>query len=126
MNAIQWIAIGSVAGAFAVFLGLKQMNSVTEETARRYLAQGAKVVDVRSAEEFRERHLPTAINIPLDHLKERIVHEVPDKNTVLLLHCRSGGRSAIGMQQLNGLGYKNVFNLGSFETAAKLFAKGGK
>ncbi len=120
MPAMSWITFLGVAGVLAAVVVLPQLNSVAEDTARDYLRKGAKVIDVRTAEEYGERHLPAAINIPLDDLKERIASVAPDKNTVLLLHCQGGGRSGIGAQKLKGLGYKNVFNLGSYERAEKI------
>ena len=124
--AMSWIAILAVAGVFAVFVFLKQLNTVTEESAREYLRQGAKVIDVRTTQEYSERHLPKTINIPLDELKQRIVREAPNKETVLLLHCLSGGRSGVGTQTLKGMGYKSVFNLGSLERAEKILGGSGK
>ena len=124
--AMSWIAILAVAGVLAVFGFLKQINSVTEESARKYLQQGAKVIDVRTAQEYSERHLPKTINIPLGELKQRIASEAPNKETILLLHCLSGGRSSVGTQTLKGMGYKNVFNLGSFERAEKILGGSGK
>lgn len=124
--AMSWIAILAVAGVLAVFVFLKQLNSVTEESAREYLRQGAKVIDVRSVQEYSERHLPKTVNIPLDELKQRIVREAPNKEAVLLLHCLSGGRSGAGTQMLRDMGYKNVFNLGSFARAEKILGENGK
>jgi phage shock protein E len=124
--AMTWIVILAVAGVLAVFGFLKQLNSVTEESAREHLRQGAKVIDVRTTQEYSERHLPKAVNIPLDELKQRIVSEAPNKETVLLLHCQAGGRSGAGTQMLKGIGYKNVFNLGSFEQAEKILGGSGK
>ncbi|MFA6560508.1 MAG: rhodanese-like domain-containing protein [Verrucomicrobiia bacterium] len=123
---MTWIVILAVAGVLAVFGFLKQLNSVTEESAREHLRQGAKVIDVRTTQEYSERHLPKAVNIPLDELKQRIVSEAPNKETVLLLHCQAGGRSGAGTQMLKGIGYKNVFNLGSFEQAEKILGGSGK
>ena len=53
----------------------------------------ALVIDVRTEAEFREQHLPGALNIPLDRLSEEIARHAPDKSKPLLLHCRSGARS---------------------------------
>jgi len=124
--AMTWITILGVAGVLAACVFLKQLNSVTEEAAREHLRQGAKVIDVRTAQEYSERHLPKTVNIPLDELKKRIVSEAPNKETVLLLHCLSGGRSGAGTQMLKGMGYRNVFNLGSFARAEKILGGSGK
>jgi phage shock protein E len=45
---------------------------------------------------------------------------ITDKNKPLLLHCSSGVRSSMAKKKLEGLGYKNVFNLGSYERAGKI------
>ena len=120
------MTILAVAGVLGAFVFPKQLNSVTEEAARDYLRKGAKVIDVRTTQEYAERHLPVAVNIPLGELKERIGRVAPKKETVLLLHCLSGGRSGAGTQTLKGMGYKNVFNLGSFERAEKILGGSGK
>ena len=120
------MTILGVAGVLVAAVFLTQLNSVTEEAAREYVRKGAKVIDVRTAQEYAERHLPTTVNIPLDELTERIGSVAPDKETVLLLHCQGGGRSGVGTQTLKGMGYKNVFNLGSFERAEKILGGGGK
>ena len=124
--AMTWITILGVVGVLAACVFLKQLNSVTEEAAREYLRKGAKVIDGRPAQEYAERHLPIAVNIPLGELKEHIGRVAPDKETVLLLHCLSGGRSGAGTQTLKGMGYKNVFNLGSFARAEKILDGNGK
>jgi phage shock protein E len=126
MPVMPWMTILGVAGVLAAAVFLKQLNSVTEEAARDYLRKGAKVIDVRTAQEYAEKHLPMAINIPLDALKERIGSVAPDKGTVLLLHCLGGGRSGIGVQMLKGMGYTNAFNLGSYAQAEKLLGGSGK
>ncbi len=116
---MEWIALLIVAGLAAAFLLLK-FGSLKPEAAREYLRQGAKVIDVRSPEEYRGAHLPIAINIPLGELKRQIGGHAPDKGQVLLLHCLSGGRSAMGTRVLKKMGYTKVFNLGSFGRAKKI------
>ena len=117
---MDW-TIAIIVGAVVVaFLIVKQMSFVSEEAARKHLAQGALVIDVRSPEEFRSGHVPDAINLPLGELRESLPRRVKDKNQVLLLHCLSGGRSGIARGQLRSLGYPNAFNLGSFARAEKI------
>ena len=85
-----------VAGLVAAaMLALKRLGLISVETARAYLKQGALVVDVRSAEEFKAGHLSSALNIPLGELQTVCQRRVADKNQVLLLHCLSGTRSGI-------------------------------
>ena len=111
MNWRTWIII---AGAVAGFLLLKRLTLVRPEMARDWLKKGARVIDVRSQGEFQERHLPTAENIPLDRLREEIARLAPNKEQPLLLHCLSGTRSGMGKAMLRKMGYRHVFNLGSY------------
>ena len=104
----------------AAVLVLKRLLLVRPAVARDWLKQGAKVIDVRSNAEFHERHLPGAVNVPLDRLREEIPRLAPNKDLPLLLHCLSGGRSGIGKASLRKLGYRNVFNLGSYGRAEKI------
>lgn len=72
---------------------------------------GAKIVDVRTAEEFSEEHYPNAINIPVDQLLARI-DEFGEKSTPLVLYCASGSRSAYATKILKTSGYTDVVNAG--------------
>ena len=102
------------------FFILKKAGQLSETEARRLLAEGALIVDVRSEQEFKSEHLPKAVNIPLDQLKERLPSVAPDKQMPLLLHCLSGGRSAMARSMAKGMGYSNVHNLGSLSRARAL------
>ena len=67
------------------------------------------VIDVRSANEWNEGHLPGAIHIPLGYLSDRIAEIPTDKPVVV--QCQSGGRSAIGASILERAGIRDVANL---------------
>ncbi len=121
---MDWtILIVAVVVVIASLL-IKRMSFVSEEIARQHLTNGALVIDVRSPEEFRSGNVRGAINIPLAELGASLPRRVKDKNQVLLVHCLSGGRSGIAKHQLKGLGYTNVFNLGSYGRAKQIV--GGK
>ena len=68
------------------------------------------IVDVRTKEEYDVGHLVEAINIPYDQIDE---NADLDKNKVILVYCKSGNRSGIAFNILNGLGY-TVYDLGAF------------
>lgn len=123
---MNWIAVLILVGTVAAVLLLKKIGLVSAEEARKHLNQGAVVIDVRSADEFQSSHLPEAVNIPLNQLCEEIARYVPDKRRAVLLHCLSGGRSALGKQTLRQLGYTNAFNLGSYGRAARIVKGGGR
>src|ERR1019366_2563946 len=118
-----WIIIG---GAVAAFLVLKRLMLLRPATARALLEKGARVIDVRSEGEFQERHLPGAVNVPLDRPRVEIAQHAPDKEQPLLLHCLSGARSAMGKASLRKMGYRNAFNLGSYGRAARILGAHGE
>ncbi len=117
---MNWNLILIVAGVVGVVFILRRMSFISPEAARDYLKQGALVVDVRDAGEYRAGHLPDAINFPLGDLQKSLPSRVPDKNRFLLLHCLSGGRSGMAKRQLKAMGYQNVFNLGSYGRAQQI------
>jgi len=72
------------------------------------------LIDVRTEEEFEERHAPGALNIPVDEIcdgKLGILESVP-KDTRIELYCRSGHRSETAKEALGLLGFTDVVNLG--------------
>ena len=117
MSTVTWIVI---VGAVVAFLLVKRLTQASPATAREWLNKGALVIDVRSEAEFQERHLPCAINIPLNRLGDEIARHAPNKEQALLLHCLSGTRSVMGTSALKRLGYLHVLNLGSYGRAQKI------
>ena len=113
-----WIAGLVVAGIFL----LKRLGLISIAGARKHLKDGAQVVDVRTLEEFRSRHLPGTLNLPLGELPESAPSRLSDKHQVLLLHCLSGTRSGAAKRLLQGMGYSRVFNLGSYRRAERILA----
>jgi len=69
------------------------------------------VLDVRSAAEFDEGHLPGAINVPHDVLGERIAELGPAGERDVVVYCRSGRRSAIALETLKEAGSSRLFHL---------------
>ncbi len=122
MNLTAWILFALV---IVGIIALKRLAFVSADKARRFLQEGALVVDVRSRGEFDSGHVPGAINVPLGDLSTEASRRFPDKNTVLLLHCLSGARSGIAKGQLTKLGYTNVFNLGSYRRAEQIVRSAG-
>ena len=70
------------------------------------------LLDVRTESEFQEMRINGAILIPEYEIKNRAQNELPDKNAILLVYCRSGRRSASAAAELARLGYTNVFDFG--------------
>ena len=111
-----WVAAGVVA-----WLIVQQMRgSARPDEVKALLKKGARVIDVRTPAEFARGHLAQAVNLPLDEFSDRLVREVPDKQTPLLLHCASGARSAAAKRVADKLGYAMALNLGSYGRASRL------
>ncbi len=70
------------------------------------------IIDARTQEEFDEGHIKGAILIPEYEIAQRAENELPDKEALILVYCRSGRRSKIASQQLADLGYVNVKEFG--------------
>ncbi len=109
--------------ALALIFILKRSGQISSKQAVEYLKSGALIVDVRSSGEFRSRHLPAALNIPLGEVENALPRRIRDKKQVLLLHCQSGMRSGIAVRKLKSLGYVNAYNLGSYARAASIAGK---
>jgi len=80
------------------------------EAQRRHQA-GATLIDVREQVEWDAGHIPGAVFIPLGQLEQEIATAVPDKDTEVIMQCRSGARSGRGTDLLQQLGYTNVVNM---------------
>jgi phage shock protein E len=76
-----------------------------EHNARELVRNGALLLDVRTRDEYREHHIPGAMNIPVQELGARL-REVGAKGRPVVVHCRSGGRSAAAAQLLKREGYQ--------------------
>ncbi|MDO4679572.1 MAG: rhodanese-like domain-containing protein [Eubacteriales bacterium] len=70
------------------------------------------LLDVRTAEEFEEKHIPGAINVPNETISSEEIPELPDKNQLILVYCRSGNRSKQASQKLAEQGYTNIVEFG--------------
>ena len=73
---------------------------------------GYILIDARTQEEYDEGHIPGAILIPEYEIANRAEKELPDKNQLILVYCRSGRRSKIAAEELVKLGYTNVKEFG--------------
>ena len=75
-------------------------------------AQGATLVDVRTAAEYASGHAPGTLNIPLDELGTRL-SEIP-RTAPVVLGCASGTRSGMAGLLLRKHGYRQVHNIGAW------------
>ena len=62
------------------------------------------ILDVRTPEEFSEKHIPNAMNIPNETIGTEEIPDLPDKDQLILVYCRSGNRSKQASEKLVKLG----------------------
>ncbi len=98
----------------------KPAAQAPDDELKRLLGSGAKVVDVRTPEEFARGHVKGAVNVPLRDIDLRIESIAADKDAPLLVHCQSGGRSARAKDILDRKGYTRVYDLGSLAHARQV------
>lgn len=92
-----------------------EVQSIDCITKNAYVSEGAVLIDVRSSIEYNQEHLNDAINISVEVIADEIEEEAPDKDTKIIVYCRSGQRSATAAQTLVDMGYTNVYDLGSID-----------
>ena len=89
-------------------------EQITPQQAKEIMdtEQDYIIIDARTEEEFAEGHIQNAILIPEYEIKDRAEKELPDKDALILVYCRSGRRSKIASEELVNLGYTNVKEFG--------------
>jgi len=86
-------------------------TSVSEVKQRLDRGEKLFLVDVREESEFAKDHLPGAIHLGKGIIERDIEEQVPDPNTELVLYCGGGYRSALAADNLQKMGYRNVFSM---------------
>jgi len=84
---------------------------VSVDEAIERMEKGAQLIDVREDNEWQEGHAAGARHIGRGVLERDIVHEIPDKSAELILYCGGGYRSALAADNLQKMGYTNVFSM---------------
>ena len=85
--------------------------SVAETQERMKENPQAKLIDVREDNEWDAAHAAGAIHLGKGIIERDIETTVPDKNTELILYCGGGYRSALAGDELQKMGYTNVFSM---------------
>ena len=89
----------------------RQVN-MDEAIAMMEEESGYIILDVRTPEEFADKHIPGALNIPNETIGTAEIPELPDKDQLILVYCRSGNRSKQASEKLAVLGYTNIVEFG--------------
>ena len=93
-------------------------QQISQEEAKRIMdtENDYVIIDSRTDEEFAKGHIKGAIMIPEYEIAQKAEKEIPDKNKLILVYCRSGRRSKIAAAELVKLGYTNVKEFGGIIT----------
>ena len=96
----------------------KTYRQITMEEAVTMMEEetGYTILDVRTAQEYSERHIPGAINIANESIGTEDIPELPDKDQLILVYCRSGNRSKQASEKLVKLGYTNIVEIGGINS----------
>lgn len=91
-----------------------EYQQISQEEARSLMEseQDHILLDVRTQEEYESGHIPGAVCIPNETIGADAIPELPDKDQLILVYCRSGRRSKEASQKLADLGYTNVKEFG--------------
>ena len=90
-------------------------HSVIFCAEKKFDREHALVIDVCTSWEFKQKHYPEAVNIPVDELEGRVKELGEDTERPIVVYCASGVRAEEAKEILNGKGFKNVLNGGSLE-----------
>ena len=93
-------------------------EQITQEEAKQIMdtTNGYILLDTRTREEYDQSHILGALLIPHTEIAERAEEELPDKDQLILVYCRSGNRSKQASEVLAELGYTNVKEFGGINT----------
>ena len=96
----------------------KTYRQITMEEAVTMMEEETEyiILDVRTAEEYSEKHIPGAINIANESIGTEDIPELPDKDQLILVYCRSGNRSKQASEKLVKLGYTNIVEIGGINS----------
>ena len=91
-------------------------QTIIPEDAKALIGtSGVVLLDVRTKDEFDEAHIDGATLVPYDAIDQNVDKLPQDKDTTVIVYCRSGRRSAIAAETLLGMGYTQVFDLGGIQ-----------
>lgn len=96
----------------------KNYRQITTDEAVSMMEQEKDytILDVRTPEEYQEEHIPNAVNIPNETIGKNEIKELPEKEQLILVYCRSGNRSKQAAEKLAELGYTNIVEFGGINS----------
>lgn len=119
----RWISRAALVMYFSLSMVLGGCSDKPEEASYTQISmeEAAKmmemeenyvILDVRTVEEYEDGHIPGAICVPNETIGEDEIEELPDKEQVIMIYCRSGNRSKQAAKKLLEQGYTNLYEFG--------------
>lgn len=130
----QYVMIGIIIVAVLIVWNFVKSPATTGgsnlslEDAKKKIDTRSDIIllDVRTKEEYLEKHIPKSALIPVDVLEQEAASKLPEKGKEILVYCRSGRRSATAVAILKKLGYTHVYDLGGIINWPYETVSGGK
>ena len=96
----------------------RDYSRISQDEAKEMMAKddGHVIVDVRRQDEYDAGHIPGAILIPNESIGTEPPEQLPDRDQIILIYCRSGNRSKQAAQKLFDMGYTSVYEFGGINT----------
>ena len=93
-------------------------EQITQEEAKAMMdSQEVIILDVREQDEYDSGHIPGAVQLPVGTIDDTTAAQViPEKDSTVLVYCRSGNRSKTASAALADLGYTNIYEFGGINT----------
>mgnify|MGYP000747572795 CR=1 FL=1 len=93
-------------------------QQISQEEAKEMMdSQDVIILDVREQDEYDSGHIPGAMLLPAGTIDEATAADViPEKDSTVLVYCRSGNRSKTASSTLADLGYTNIYEFGGINT----------
>lgn len=88
------------------YVSMEEITTIMQENTN-YI-----ILDARTIEEYNQGHIPNAICIPNETIDETVTEQLPNKDQLILIYCRSGNRSKQAALKLQQLGYTNLIEFG--------------
>ena len=119
MRKPSFLIAAALLGFIPVMSSCSSSSQTKDTTPVMSLTPASIVIDVRSAAEFAEGHVPGAVNLDINNGSFQAKLSSLDNSVGYALYCRSGSRSAMAAELMATAGFADVRDLGALESAAQ-------
>jgi len=96
----------------------QDIDEISLEQADDAIKQANLLLDVRDTDEYRQGHVPGAVNISRGLLEFKFSNDpsLENRDMKIVLYCKTSGRAALSAKALKQMGYRNVQSIaGGFD-----------